>query len=255
MLLFKALLPFMKDALQSTHRIVEIDCARTLALAGMVMFHFAYDLVMFGLAPPELVTQGYFFYHARAVAGSFLFLAGFGLALAHRTHIRWPAFWRRWIKIAGAAALVTLGTKLAMPEYYVFFGILHAIALFSILGLGFLGIPPVLTATIGAALIFGSYALRSTMFDAWWLTIVGLSTYRPQTVDFEPIFPWLGPFLIGLACAKLALRFGFVQNRERQAPSQLMQSLSWPGRHSLVIYLVHQPILMALVWVYANLLS
>ncbi len=243
----------MNSGLQTTKRIVEIDCARTLALAGMVMFHFAYDLVMFGLAPPELVTQGYFFYHARAVAGSFLFLAGFGLVLAHPAHIQWPAFWRRWIKIAGAAALVTLGTKLVMPEYFVFFGILHAIALFSILGLGFLRVPPVLTAAIGAALIIGSYALRSTMFDAWWLTILGLSTYRPQTVDFEPIFPWFGPFLIGLACAKLTFQFEFLQNRAGQVRSKLMQALAWPGRHSLIIYLVHQPILMALVWGYANL--
>lgn len=237
------------------HRINEIDYARTLALVGMVVFHFTYDLVMFGLAPPELVTQGYFFYHARAVAGSFLFLAGFGIFLAHQTRINWSAFWRRWIKIAGAAAIVTVGTKIAMPEYYVFFGILHAIALFSLIGLGFLRLPAALTALTGAGLMFGSYALQSPMFDGRWLTVLGLATARPQTVDFEPIFPWLGPFLLGLACAKLVIQFKYLQNRPYKEPTRLTRALSWPGRHSLLIYLAHQPVLMALVWLYATTLT
>jgi uncharacterized membrane protein len=228
---------------------------RSVALCGMVVFHFTYDLVLFGLITPQVITEGFFFFLARAVAGGFLFLAGTSLWLAHSKTIQWPQFWRRWLKLAAAAAVVTCGTWFAMPQSFVFFGILHAIALYSVFGLLFLRLPAILTGLCGVFFILGSYTLTSEMFDHPLLTMIGLSTQRPQTVDFEPIFPWFGPFLLGICFAKIINWVGYWRLLSARpgrvwAPLRL---LSYPGRHSLVIYLVHQPILMGCIWVYARM--
>ena len=58
--------------------------------------------------------------------------------LGHGGGIRWPAFWRRWAFLVVAALLTTAGTYWMFPDYFVFFGVLHAIALFSLMALPFL---------------------------------------------------------------------------------------------------------------------
>lgn len=224
-------------------RIWPLDTARTLALLGMVAFHFTYDLEMFGILPQGTASSGFFWYHARAVAGGFLALAGASLWLAHGQGIRWPSFWRRWLTLAAAAALVSLATWLAMPEVWVFFGILHAIALFSLFGLACLRLPGIAVLALGLGIIFASpHLAQALQWNAAPLRFLGLGTTPSSTVDFEPVFPWFGPFLIGLGLARLAEPL-------RPALSRLSGPawLAWPGRHSLAIYLLHQPLLIGLL--------
>lgn len=223
-----------------------LDTARTLALLGMIIFHFTYDLEMFGILAQGTASSGFFWYFARAVAGSFLALAGASLWLAHGQGMRWPGFWRRWLKLAAAAALVSLATRLAMPEVWVFFGILHAIALFSLIGLVFLRLPGIATVGVGLAIILASPHLAQTLqWNAAPLRFLGLGTVPSYTVDFEPVFPWLGPFLIGLGLARLTapLHAAFAR---LTGPDWL----AWPGRHSLAIYLLHQPLLIGLLQIW-----
>jgi hypothetical protein len=119
-----------------------VDIARTAALAGMVVFHFVYDLDLFGWVPRGTATQGWFWYHARLVAGSFIFLAGLSLWLAHGRGIRWSAFARRAAILALAAAAVTVATHFALPGLTIFYGILHSILVSSVVGLLFLAVHP-----------------------------------------------------------------------------------------------------------------
>src|SRR5690606_41797081 len=105
----------------------------------------------FGLVPRGAATTGVFWGHARATAGGFIFLAGLSLWLAHGAGIRWPAFWRRFAKIAAAAALVTVATHFALPGLTVFYGILHSIAVSSILALAVLRLPALLTLILAGA--------------------------------------------------------------------------------------------------------
>ena len=218
----------------------------------MVAFHTVFDLQMFGLLPYGTTASPFFYWHARLVAGSFLFLAGASLWLAHGTGLRWPAFWKRWLKLAAAAALVTAATYAALPDYYVFFGILHCIALCSLLALPFLRLPAGITAVSGAAVMAASYDLPNPAFNAPLLRFTGLATEPALTVDFEPLIPWFGPLLLGLAAAKAlqgAGLLGFLSARPALKP------LAWPGQHSLLIYLIHQPILMGLIWAYTQISS
>ena len=235
----------------ASKRIAALDIARTAALAGMFAFHFRYDLVMFGLLPPEVTGSFLFYWHARLVAGSFLFLAGLSLWLGHGHAIRWPAFWHREIKLVSAAALVSAGTFLALPESWVFFGILHAIALCSLLALPFLRSPAPLTLAVGLAFMAASFYLPDW---AQWnhpaLRWIGLQTQPTLTVDLEPLFPWFGPFLLGLGTGQL---LGTFWPRLQPPQTRLSGALAWPGQHSLAIYLIHQPVLLGLIWTYLQL--
>lgn len=214
----------------------------------MFAFHLVFDLQMFGHLPHGITATPFFYWHARIVAGSFLFLAGFSLWLAHGTGLRWPAFRRRWLRVAGAAALVSLATRLALPDYWVFFGILHCIAVSSLLGLAFLRLPFPVTALAGVVVMAGSYILPDPAFNAPWLRFLGLHKVDTFTVDFEPLFPWFGPFLLGMACAQALGRHGKLPLLA--LPDRpLTRALVWPGQHSLAIYLAHQPVLLALIWV------
>lgn len=233
-----------------TARVDLLDLIRSIALLGMVTFHFSYDMIIFGLIEASYAASWWFYLHARIVAGAFIALAGLGLFLAHGTGIGWPSFWRRFAKIAAAAVLVTIATAYAMPDSYVYFGILHALALFSLAGLLVLRLPVLAILALICFFTTGSYWLQSTSFDPPLLRFIGLSTLPAYTVDFEPVFPWLGVFLAGVLIGKLGLAWGIWQ---RLQAIRLPLATTWAGRHSLMIYLIHQPVLMALVWSYAQL--
>lgn len=234
--------------MQTRSRILALDLTRSAALLGMVAFHITYDLLLFGIMPGTYAASTLFYWHPRLVAGAFLVLAGLGLWLSHGQGIRWPAFWRRWLKIAAAAGLVTLGTFFAMPDFYIFFGILHAIALYSLLGLLVLRLPAPVTAILGLAIMFGGAYLRDDAFNAPLLAFLGLATRLPATADFEPIFPWFGCVLLGLALGRLGSNLGWWTRASNWTGTPLLHKLAWPGQHSLAIYLIHQPVLMGLIW-------
>lgn len=246
-----------RSMIAGTGRIVALDLARTLALAGMVVFHSVRDLETFGLVSPGTTGQGLWYLAARLIAGSFLAIAGASLVLAHRGGIDRAAFAARLARIVAAAALVSLATRIAMPEVYVRFGILHCIALASVIGLAFLGRNPVWPAIAAvAALVLPSVA-SSPAFDSPWLIWTGLATTWPPMLDYLPILPWAGPFLAGMALAGWADRAGFLPTLARLVPrgAAWARLWAWPGRHSLAIYLVHQPVLFGLAWALARVLA
>jgi uncharacterized membrane protein len=233
-------------------RIEALDVARGLALVAMAIYHFAWDLEFFGYAQTGMTATGGWKLFARCIASSFLFLVGVSLFLAHGRGIRWRGFWRRLAMVAGAAAAISLVTWLAVPGGFIFFGILHQIALASLLGLAFLRLPWWLTLIAAAAVIAAPNFLRSEFFDlpAWWWT--GLLPVNPRSNDYVPVFPWFGAVLIGIASAKLAASRGFFIRLAKIDPGRWARPLSFAGRHSLAVYLIHQPVLISAVWLFAQ---
>lgn len=235
-----------------TPRLIPLDLARSLAILCMVVFHFTFDLALFGFIPPDTMVQPFWYYFARMIAGSFLFLSGVSLWLAHGRGIRWPAFWTRFAKIAAAALLVTLASIWFVPGGTILFGILHAIAAASLLGLVALRLPWPVTLAIAAVIFAAAWGPRFPAFDPLWLVWTGLAETRPMMGDYVPLIPWAAPALAGVATAK-ALRIDLW--RGTAAPTPLTRALSFPGRHSLIIYLLHQPILVGLFTAYLWLTS
>lgn len=231
----------------SPNRIVGLDLVRSAALLAMATYHFCYDLEAFGYLPPGTMVTGWGAVFARAVATSFLFLVGISLYLAHGRGIRWRAFVRRFVQIAAAAALITVATWYVQGPRFIFFGILHSIAISSLIGLAFLRLPAFLTLAAAGGVALAPAYLAMGAFDLPWLVWSGLTTLPVRAVDFVPTFPWLAPVLAGIACAKLAARAG-IWNRPRPAPTPVQHWLGLPGRHSLIVYLIHQPIIIGILW-------
>ena len=234
-----------------TPRLIPLDLARSLAILCMVAFHFTFDLALFGYLPPDTMSQPFWYYFARMIAGSFLFLSGVSLWLAHGLGIRWPAFWTRFAKIAAGALLVTLASIWFVPGGTILFGILHAIAAASLLGLIALRLPWPVTLAIAALIFAAAWGPRFPAFDPLWLVWTGLAETRPMMGDYVPLVPWAAPALAGIAAAK-ALRLDLWRGTP---PTRLTRALGFPGRHSLVIYLIHQPILFGLFNLYARVTS
>jgi uncharacterized membrane protein len=233
-------------------RIVALDLARSAALVAMASYHFTYDLALFGLIPPDVPVTGAFAVYARCIAGSFLFLAGVSLWLAHGRGVQWDKVWRRVLMVGGAAGAITLATWLAMPDRFIFFGILHAITFGSLAGLAFVRRPAV--AAAGAVVVLALWwGVALPLFDRPLLLWVGLGTVFPYTVDYVPMFPWFAAVLAGIAFAGLAARAGLWSVLARWRGGRLARALAWPGRHSLAVYLVHQPVLIGLIWVWVQI--
>ena len=235
-------------------RIAALDIARTLALLAMAVFHFVFDLELFGFLPAGTVFSPGWRALAIGTAGSFILLAGVGLVLAHGAGIRWPAFWRRFGLIAAAAAAISAATWVAMPDSMIFFGILHAIALMSLIGLVVLRLPVWALLALAVFAFTAPWWLSDPVFNAPWLWWTGLQTVAVRSMDYEPVFPWFAPFLVGMALARVALARGWVARLAARRTTPLQHWLGWPGRHSLAVYLVHQPVLIALVWLAAQVL-
>ncbi len=221
--------------------------ARSLALLGMVVFHFARDLEFFGVVAAGATLSGGWSVLARVTAGSFLFLSGVSLVLAHRSGFRARAFLRRLGTIAAAALLVTLATYLAAPSRYVYFGILHAIALASVVSLPFVWLPAWSSAAAAAVVCIVSARLRSLPARRALGGVHGVGDrWSGLRWTFCRSSPGLSPSLLGVSLAialDLRPRMGGARTGAAWAAF-----LCWPGRHSLAIYLTHQPILLALIW-------
>ena len=237
-------------------RAVLLDLARSLALVGMATFHFMFDLVMFGYQPPEVILQGFWPLWARVVASSFLFLSGVGLTLAYGQGIDPRRLARRLVRIAGAAVLVTIGTRFAMGDQYVFWGILHMIAFGTLAGLLFLRLPVAVTLVVAAAVFWIGQTVASPAFDAAPLLFLGLGAAPVFAVDYVPVFPWLCPVLVGVALGRVAVERGlWARIAAVTVPEgSLWDWLALPGRHSLLVYLIHQPVLIGAVWVWTFVL-
>ncbi len=226
-----------------------VDVARGVAIAAMVVYHFTWDLSFLKLIETNIVEIPAWRWFARCIAGSFLFLAGFGLALAHVQGFRRLPFLRRVMKVGGAALAVTLVTFFAFPQSYIFFGILHAIAASSILALPFLRLHPALVLAAAAFCLAAPHLFTSPALDTPWLDWLGLGILTPLTNDYVPIFPWFGPVLMGVAAGRILLARRQTLSLARwRADDPLSRVLAWAGRKSLPIYLVHQLMLLAILY-------
>lgn len=238
----------------TSHRYDRVDALRGLAMLWMTVFHFCFDLSHFGLWPQNFLGDPFWTLQRSAIVSLFLFCAGLGQAIALQQNQGWRRFGRRWLQIAAAALLVSLGSYLMFPRSFIYFGVLHGMALLLVLvrllapsgrwlwlfGALALGLPAWVEP-----LLLGPWAAAAPWLDARWLNWLGLVTHKPFTEDYVPVFPWLGVICWGLAAGQwlLARRVAWVA-AALPAPGRALALL---GRWSLSYYLLHQPVLMALL--------
>ena len=177
----------------------------------------------------------------------FIFLAGVSLTIAYSRGKTMSGSLVRGLKIFGWGMVITLLSWLIVPEQYVKFGILHFFGIAFILAPFFLRFRYT-NLIVGAVLmVLGTYLQEQGVFPGFpWL--LWLIPYRHATFDYWPLVPWFGLFLLGMFAGKMLYPQG---NRRFNIPDfshPVVSALTLPGRHPLVIYLAHFPILIGVIF-------
>lgn len=227
-------------------RLVIVDVARGIAIVGVVLFHLVWDLSFLRIIPPEVAFHPLWLLFGRLLAGTFMVLVGVSLVLAAAGGFRRDAFMRRLAILIAAALTISLLTRITFPQTFVYFGILHAIAAASVVGALVLRLNKLTIAILGLVALVLGFTWTSADFDPRWLAWTGFAASSPSSNDFVPIFPWVGLTLLGMAGTRLALARSWL-HRARPIDGRVARFLVWAGRHSLPIYLVHQPVLLGVL--------
>lgn len=264
-----------------------IDALRTLAMVWMTAFHFSFDLNHFGLIERQnFYADPFWTWQRTCIVSLFLFTAGLSQAVALTQQGLWTApawqrldkrFWRRWAMVAGCALLVTAGSVIMFPRSFIYFGVLHGLAVMLVIarlsagwgrGLWWAGagclavylIAPMLMNTSGTG----------QFLNEKWFNWLGIITRKPVTEDYVPLLPWLAAVWWGMAAGQWVLAqrpwwltggapgvaVGLQTHADRAAtglapdaapPRTWLRWLAWPGRWSLSYYMLHQPVLIGLL--------
>tara|TARA_Y100000310_G_C20604350_1_gene774742 strand:- start:481 stop:1188 length:708 start_codon:yes stop_codon:yes gene_type:complete len=229
-------------------RVWEIDFLRAVAVIMMIIFHFAYNLNFIG-GFDVAIHSGFWNYFRTLIAPTFLVLVGISLTLSYsKRHASWPFYLKRGSKIFLWGLAITLITWLFLSRGAVVFGILHLIGAAVILAYPFLRLS-YLNVLIGIlAILFGSW-LRQFTINSYVLVWLGIRPSSFYTLDYFPIFPWFGAVLIGIALGNMLYRGGARRFRlPNLASLPVVKEMCFIGRHALVIYLVHFPVLAGLIY-------
>ena len=214
-------------------RIDELDSLRATALVMMLVLNFVTDLNHFGIMNTETGDQWWWL--ARIAASLFVGISGVSYFLAHRLEYDFTKTSGRTQRLIFWAFVITIITYIFEPSAYVRFGVLHLLALASIVAFPVARKPEF---ALGIGLILLIIPLSSNSNLVW----LGLRETGFLAVDYFPLNPWLGIFFIGLALASRIYPEGKPLT-EIQWPERWL----WFGRNTLTIYVIHQPILIGLL--------
>lgn len=207
----------------------------------MVVFHFSFDLNNFHYINIDIKHGLEWRYFRYTIVTMFVFLAGVSLYLANINGINFTKLKKRVLILGSASLLVTIGSYTQFPSSWIYFGILHFFLFASIFGLFFVQFPK-LAFIVGFGIVLGY--VFGLLHMHWLFAFVHGPLHLPvrYTQDLANIIPWFGVFLLGLSFASTKAIEKVFNNNFFNSHNKLNQSLSFLGKHSLIIYLIHQPI-------------
>ncbi len=227
-------------------RYFEIDFLRGIAILLMIVYHFFFDLYYLSIYSVDIFSLPWVIF-ARSIAVLFLFLVGISLVLNHLRHPLEKNYFKnfnRGLKIFSFGLLISFVTYLFVPEAYVRFGILHLIGVSVFLGAFFLRWR-YLNLFLGGILIFIGLFLKQYTYSFSFLLWLGFIPTSFTSLDYFPLLPWFGVVLLGMFFGKLIYThkiFNFtIENK-------FLKGMSYLGRHSLLIYLLHQPFILGVLY-------
>jgi len=235
-------------------RLWEVDTLRGIAIVLMVIFHFTWDLNFFGLYQTNILGTAWQSF-ARTIATMFIFTMGLSLTLSYNRETQrsgqaslFKKYLLRGGKIFGWGLVITVATFFFVgPRDFAIFGILHLLGFSIILAYPFLNFNKWVSLLAGLAVIGAGIYVAPLVVEFPWLIWLGIKQTGRTMVDYYPVLPWSGIALVGIFVGYLV----YPQGQSR---------ISWPdwghlppvrglrflGRHSLTIYLIHQPILIGI---------
>jgi uncharacterized membrane protein len=234
-------------------RFWEIDSMRGIAIVLMLSIHTVYDLMYFR-AIPGMIGGGIWGTLSFLTASTFILLVGVSFSISYaRTMEKRKNFWKAYPKylkrglfIIAGGLLITISTTILLPGGYIIFGILHLIGTSIILAPFFyrFGENNLYIGTL--FFLFGVFLMG--LSGPGWLFPLGIHAEDFYSFDYEPIFPWFGMVLVGMSLGTF-----FYANGKRsfiifKKPGYMENILGFLGRNSLLIYMLHQPILIGLIY-------
>ena len=242
-------------------RYIELDLLRGLAIILMIFGHLLWDLDYFGLVP---INNTIYSLLQKIVPPLFFIIVGMSLIASfnkkQRTVEEEKKYFKKMIirglKIFNLGMLLTIGSIIAIPGQPVYFGVLHCIGISIVLSVIFLKyrvynfIFGFLFVMIG--LIFAGLHVSNPTIIHFVIGIHPSEVWR-YTVDYFPLLPWFGLTLLGIALGNVIYckdkrRFK-IPDFSKYRPAKIF---SWVGRHSLEIYLLHQPIIAGALYVFVR---
>lgn len=235
-----------------------LDALRGLAMVWMTLYHFCFDLNHFKWISADFYRDPVWTWQRTCIVSLFLLCSGMGQAVAVHQHQSWPRFCKRWAQVAACALMVTLASYVMYPRSFIFFGVLHGIAVMLLI-VRYAALPQAWLWILGTLLIamkfiaaythqyWGNIAFLNENTWSW----LGLVSVKPITEDFVPLIPWLGVMLWGLAAGQWllihrpALLAGALPSGTRW--------LVWLGGWSLTYYMLHQPLMIGALTVVQQL--
>lgn len=232
-----------------------LDALRGFLLLHMIAFHGLWNLVyLFGVKIPWYAGSAKYIWQ-QFICWTFILLSGFCWSMSHR-HLR------RGLLVFGGGCAVSLVTCLLMPASAIRFGILTCIGSCVLLLIPLESMIKKIPASIGAA---GSFALFTLLRNCntgtlgfeklvvcplpQWLyrnlltAYIGFPHRGFYSTDYFPLLPWFFLFLTGYFLHRLTSEKGW---NARLFASGQFPLLNWMGRNSLLVYLLHQPVLYGL---------
>lgn len=236
-------------------RFWEIDFLRGVAIVMMIIFHFLFDLSYLGGYAVN-VYSGFWWVFARVTATIFLLLVGISLTLSYsraiqkRTGKLGRKYLKRGLKIFSWGLIISAITWVFLRGGFVVFGVLHLIGVSIILAY------PLIkyrhrNLILGIIFIIIGLYLANFFFDFYWLVWLGFMPRVFYTLDYFPLLPWFGVILIGIFIGNSLYKNYKRGFRLRDfSGSPVTRLFCFLGRHSLLIYLIHQPILIAVLYLF-----
>jgi len=236
-----------------TQRYGEIDLLRTIAIAGMLIYHTAFDLAAFYDFPIDPLRGGWLILQ-RCTVVLFLGLVGASFAISYGRMEQRGASLReilvKYMRRAAGLLLCALAisgvTSVILGDQWIRFGALHLIAV-AILLLPFLMPLREGNALLALGIFLLSPLLQRFSSGSALLLPFGVPPSSFTSVDYLPIVPWMGWILLGAAVGSALYNRRWL--RRHLPHNRFTDLITLPGRHALLLYLLHQPILFFFLWI------
>ena len=221
------------------NRYIFLDQLRGIAIVLMITFHFCFDLNYFLFIQIDFIHNPFWIFFQRLIVFIFLTCVGISLAVVHQKKIKFQKALIRFAILVGWSVALSATTYFIFPRNGIYFGVIHCIALSSLVAFLFLRIP----------MIAGGVGVTLLILDLFFGIGLPWIKLSHTALDYCPFFPWFGAVLFGI----------FLHRVNFHTLNINVLSTSWLvylGKHSLAIYFIHQPVLFGFIgtawWLKSN---